>query len=164
MHSEASARRRVAVILRGKEAFMEYSRVLSSAAQKRETNTIQPKEKLMRDAKASITIKNYLGGYYFFTVDEIEKKGNQVYLIESKHSKNNLLPSLEDIKDGLLKMVVFTNLKDLRIGANYYLAKPVLRLTSAQRFSNKIYTKSQEQILSLLYNEARCNNFEIRLG
>jgi hypothetical protein len=85
--------------------FMEFSREKAKKAQSRELVTIQPKEHLSTLTKAKITITNYLGGQYFFTVDEI-KLEETLLLIEGKHSVNAKLPSKGDIKDGLLKMIL----------------------------------------------------------
>jgi hypothetical protein len=70
MHSSASALKRIELLSEGKEAFMNLSRDLAKKAQKSESVTIQPKEKL-EGAKAKLTIKNYLGGYYYLTCDEV---------------------------------------------------------------------------------------------
>lgn len=78
--------------------FMESSRTKSQSAQAREFLTVQPKEILTTQTKAKITITNYLGGKYFFTVDKILIKDENLFLIESKHSKSNKLPSVGDIK------------------------------------------------------------------
>jgi hypothetical protein len=48
--------------------FMESSRLKAQSAQAREFLTVQPKETLATQTKAKITITNYLGGKYFFTV------------------------------------------------------------------------------------------------
>ena len=65
-----------------------------------------------------ITITNYLGGHYFFTADEVEIHGKDIYLIDAKHTKTDKLPALEDIKDALLKMTLFTNLEDVKLKNN----------------------------------------------
>ena len=160
MHSIQSAEKRITRLLEGKDEFMKLSRMLAEKAQKRERLTIQPKERLI-GTKAVITIQNFLGGYYYFTSDEIEIRGNDVFLIEGKHSKNNFLPSLEDIKDGLIKMILFTNLEDVRIDDKNYSAKPVLKLTVENRFNEKNLSASQKKILFLLRKEAKLNNFRI---
>jgi hypothetical protein len=61
---------------------MQFSRGKAEKAQEREFVTQQPKESLTTLSKAKITISNYLGGLYLFTVDEIEISKNQVKLIE----------------------------------------------------------------------------------
>ena len=83
MHSMKTATTRINKLLEGKTTFMELSRQLAHEAQMRESLTIQPKEKLIGN-KATLTIKNYLGGYYFFTCDEANIKGNILYLVEGK--------------------------------------------------------------------------------
>jgi len=162
MHSRQSAEKRIAELLKGKNEFMKLSRMLAEKAQKRERLTIQPKEHLT-GSKAIITIQNYLGGYYYFTSDEAKIKGNNVFLVEGKHSKNNSLPSLEDIKDGLLKMILFTNLEDVKIGNKNYNSIAVLKLTVENHFLESNLSTSQKEVLSCLYREAKINGFEIKI-
>ncbi|MEM2949199.1 MAG: hypothetical protein QXT05_02270 [Candidatus Bilamarchaeaceae archaeon] len=95
MHSEQGIKKRINEILKGKESFMSYSRTLAMRAQHSESRTKHEKERLS-GTKGTITIKNYLGNYYF-TADEINFKGSRVYLVEGKNTKNDHLPSLEDI-------------------------------------------------------------------
>lgn len=159
MHSWKSAEKRTVELLKGKNEFMKLSRMLAEKAQKRERLTIQPKENLS-GTKAIITIQNYLGGYYYLTLDEVEIKKGKVFLIESKHSKNNSLPSLEDIKDGLLKMILFTNLENIKINDKNYNPVAVLKLT-AENYSPNNLSDAQKEILSRLRKEAEINRFEI---
>ena len=49
------------------------------------------------------------------TSDEVEIKDDNVFIIEGKHS-SVVFPSIADIKDGLIKMILFTNLEDVVIG------------------------------------------------
>lgn len=161
MHSRQTAEKRIFELLNGKDDFMKLSRMLAEKAQKRERLTVQPKENLS-GTKAIITIQNYLGGYYYFTSDEAEVEGNDVFLIEGKYSKNNSLPSLEDIKDGLLKMILFTNLEDVKIDGKNYSPKAVLKLT-AKEFNAQKLTPSQRKVIIRLQKEASTNNFELWL-
>lgn len=163
MHSKESAEKRIKALIKGKETFMQLSRELAKKAQNRESITIQPKEKLS-GFKATITIKNYLGGYYFFTCDEVEIKNNKIYLIEGKHSKQSLIPSLEDIKDGLLKMILFTNLKEVKKDGIEYQPVAVLKLTSDIRLTENRLKPSQIETLRLLKEEAKENNFSVILN
>lgn len=160
MHSRQGAEKRITELLKGKDEFMKLSRMLAEKAQKRERLTIQPKENLS-GTKAIITIQNYLGGYYYFTSDEAKIKGDNIFLIEGKHSKNNSLPSLEDIKDGLLKMILFTNLEDVKIDNKKYNPIAVLKLTTEGGFKSGKIKDSQENILKILSKEARINKFQI---
>jgi DNA-dependent RNA polymerase auxiliary subunit epsilon len=162
MHSRKSAEKRIAKLLESKEEFIRLSRALAKKAQEREKATVQPKENLS-GKKAIITIQNYLGGYYYFTVDEVEIKDNQIFLVEAKHSKTNALPSLEDIKDGLLKMILFTNLESVKFNDKEYVPVAVLKLTVEGGFNENRLSSSQKEILKLLYKEAEINNFQIIL-
>jgi hypothetical protein len=163
MHSRRSAERRIKQLLEGKETFMKLSRDLAKKAQKRESITIQPKEKLV-GTKSTITIKNYLGGYYYLTVDEAEINKENVSLIEGKHTKGANLPSLDDIKDGLLKMILFTNLKGVKIDNKNYNPVSILKLTSERKFNVELLSKSQKEILALLKEEAKTNGFRILIN
>lgn len=160
MHSTKTAQKRIDELLKGKDDFMKLSRMLAEKAQKRERLTIQPKENLS-GAKAIITIKNYLGGFYFFTSDEAEIKSNNIYIIEGKHSTTNSLPSLEDIKDGLLKMILFTNLENVRLEDKKYKSVSILKLTVKGGFNENNLTTSQKRVLEILKKEAATNNFRI---
>ncbi len=112
--------------------FMAFSRGKAEKAQAREFVTFQPKESLGTVSKAKITITNYLGGQYFLTVDEIVLTEEKVFLIEGKHSKNATLPSKGGIKDGLLKMILYSNLSDVTVDGKPLRSEAVLSLTSAK--------------------------------
>jgi len=160
--------------------FMESSRENAKKAQSREMLTIQPKESLSTNTKAKITITNYLGGQYFFTVDEVLVDKNRVYLIESKHSKQNILPCTGDIKDGLLKMFLYSNLTEVKVNGKKMKSQAELNLTSPKingEISSEISVSdregfllsnnfSQQQIRSnnTLFEEAVENNFIVKLG
>jgi len=158
MHSWKSAEKRIMQILKSKETFMNFSRQLAEKAQKRERVTTQPKEHLT-GVKATLTIKNYIGGFYYFTCDEVEIHGNDLYLIEGKHSKEKELPSLGDIKDGLLRMILFTNLENVQIEGKNYNPIPILKLTTAKDFDT--FHLENLEIIDLLKNEAQTNGFRL---
>ena len=61
---------------------------------------------------------------------------NYLYLIESKHSKDSILPSNDDIKDGLLKLMIYNNLCEIRDLKTKRDFKIVLRLTSNKLKNN----------------------------
>jgi len=162
---------------KGVTDFMETSRNKAKEAQNREKQTYQPKEFLSTSTKATITIENYLGGKYYFTTDEISIIDKNLYLIESKHSINSKLPSIGDIKDGLLKMVLYCNLTDVKVNDNRFTPKPVLKLTSTnilgkitskssareiKEFNSACdFSKSNLEIIEKLFQEAKANNFEV---
>ncbi|HOV84409.1 MAG TPA: hypothetical protein PLE52_06340, partial [Paludibacteraceae bacterium] len=153
------------------------SRNKAMEAQNREKQTLQPKEFLSTSTKATITIENYLGGKYYFTTDEIFISGESLFLIEGKHSSNSKLPSISDIKDGLLKMVLYCNLTDVQINNIIFTPKPILKLTSSH-IEGKIssnnsqkeidefkilanFKKNDAELIDRLFSEANINNFEV---
>ncbi len=158
-------------------AFMEFSRQKAKDAQTREILTNQPKESLETLTKTKITITNYLGGKYFLTVDEVDIHNDTISLIESKHSTSTLLPGISDIKDGLIKMILYSNLKDITVGNKNYTGNAILQLTSSKLKSsitsnsnkadiesfiekNKFKSKHQ-QLIDDLFSESRTNKFTI---
>ncbi len=163
MHSYDSALKRIKLLNEGKETFMNFSRGLAKKAQMRESVTIQPKEKL-KGTKARLTIKNYLGGQYYLTSDEVELHGKTVHLIEGKHTRTTKLPSLGDIKDGLLRMILFTNLKNITINRKKYSHVPILKLTTGKNSNTESVTKKQGELLKILMKEANVNGFRILIN
>lgn len=163
MHSLEKARERIKDLQKGKEYFMMLSRDLAKKAQNRESKTVQPKEKLS-GVKATLTIKNYLGGYYFFTCDEVYIEKNTIYLIEGKHSKQSVIPSLEDIKDGLVKMILYTNLEEVKVEDMKYRPVSMLKLTSNREFSKTLLSESQVCLLQDLKKESEMNNFVVTIN
>ena len=159
-------------ILMSKESFMQFSRQKAKQAQNRESLTLQPKEYIGIGQKSKIVIKNYLGGQYFFTIDDMIFENNTLYLCESKHSKNALLPSNDDIKDGLLKLMLYNNLSKIE---GYDSFKIILRLTSnilqnsiilpnenlESFIQNNTFKPSQIAVLKALNIESQQNNFEV---
>src|SRR3989338_5063504 len=163
MHSKKSAEKRIMELKKGKDAFMKLSRNLAEMAQKRESVTVQPKEHL-NGIKGTITITNYLGGNYYFTSDEVELHGKDIHLIDAKHTKEDKLPALGDIKDGLLKMILFTNLEEVKVDNQKFNPIPILKLTTIDNFKLKNINKSQKEMLEVLKKEAKTNNFRILLN
>lgn len=156
--------------INGVKNFMQTSRQKAQEAQNREMKTIQPKEVLSTLTKTTITIENYLGGKYYFTTDEIKINKKEVFLIEAKHSSKSKLPSIGDIKDGLLKMILYTNLEKVLINDKEYKVRPVLKLTSSKlsddiiqseiKTNNELNGKQKEMLTNLLV-EANENKFAI---
>ncbi|OEG69246.1 hypothetical protein ATZ36_10655 [Candidatus Endomicrobiellum trichonymphae] len=158
---------------------MEFSREKAKKAQVREYKTIQPKESLNTLSKAKITISNYLGGKYFSTVDEVVQNKNIVKLVESKHSRNSVLPGESDIKDGLVKMILYSNLCSVEINGASVKSKSVLRLTSkvflgavSSKFAQKdidncfkvnSLSEKQKEFIKRIFKEAEENNFIVQI-
>ena len=178
LHSDRGISERIDVIRESVAKFQSNSRELASSAQNREYQTTQPKESVIED-KATITIKNYLGGYYYFTVDEVLLSSNHIFLIEKKHSENSVVPSIADIKDGLVKMMLYTNFSQVLVSEKSFFHHPTLGLTSknirgychilntetelVSFFSTNGFTQKAIQGLQNLFNEGRKNNILIFL-
>ncbi len=161
------------------QKFLEFSRAKSQKAQAREFVTEQPKEALASDTKAKVTINNALFGKYFFTCDETKLESNTIYLIEAKHSQRSKFPSKNDIKDGLIKMMLYTNLTGVKVGAKPYNLKVQIRLTSNQLngstnsdakdeaiekfLTENTFAVSDKNFFKKLFGEARENKFTIIL-
>lgn len=161
------------------QKFIEFSRSKAEKAQDREFNTTQPKEALSTDTKGKVTITNALFGKYFFTVDETKIEPQTVYLIEAKHSQRAKFPSKNDIKDGLIKMMIYTNLQNVRVGAKKTNFKVQIRLTSNQLkgstnsdakteetdkfFTENSFNSTDKTFFQKLFTEARENKFTIIL-
>jgi hypothetical protein len=112
--------------------FIEFSRRKSQSAQSRQFVTELPKEALSTDTKAKVTINNALFGRYFFTCDETKIENKTVYLIEAKHSARTKMPSRNDIKDGFVKLMLYTNLQNVKVGSAPHRLKVQIRLTANQ--------------------------------
>ena len=180
MHGDRGLENFALEVEKGLSDFMASSRQKAVDAQRREFSTLQPKELLSTATKAKITITNFLGGMYFFTVDEIFLADGIVNLIESKHSVKSKLPSLSDIKDGLLKMMLYSNLENVAVAGANIKHKAVLQLTSNnltgaissnstkldRRSFYKLNKLAAKQILllRLLFIEAGKNRFVVRVG
>ena len=161
-HSRKSAERKINELMKDKDAFLASSRLLAKNAQMRESHYTHLAEKVLAGAKASLTISNYLGGYYYFTSDEARVNGNNVYLVEAKNtSDDKQLPSSGDIKDGLLKMILFTKLEEVMIGKKPYTSTPVLKLTG-----NSIAKADAgvQKLLGVLKKEATTNGFKVEVN
>lgn len=179
LHDEKGIDNFVARIGKSLEEFRNFSRQKSQQAQGREFVTTQPKEALSSDTKARVTITDKSGGKYFLTCDETKFDGKTLTLMEAKHSARAKMPSASDIKDGLLKMMLYTNLKNVKVGKESVTLKVAIRLTSdklqgsissnadsvkVDEFLQKnAFSKNQTGFVKKLFEEAQANNFEIIL-
>lgn len=68
------------------------------------------------------------------------------------------------VKDGLLKMILFTNLKEVKIEEKTYSPIAVLKLTSDIRYRKDKLNISQIETLKRLKAEAKENNFIVKLN
>ena len=96
-------------------SFKEASLPRSYEAAHRETLTTHVLESLEENTKGIFCISNYLGGQYYLTADEVYWERDQLVIQESKNSSRGKLPSEDDIKDGLFKLILFANMEEVAI-------------------------------------------------
>jgi hypothetical protein len=120
VHARNIQEQYLASIMRDFENFKNISLRGSRGASIRETQTSHGFEYLSDGMKATFQIENYLGGTYFLTADEVILDGDVYVIQESKNSTKGFLPGLSDIKDGLFKLILYSNLDSL-----YLDSKPV---------------------------------------
>lgn len=174
LHGENGIKRRIEIAEKDASRFRKLSRQLAREAQIRESLTDQPKEKTI-GKKSVITLKNLLGGIYYWTLDECFVLDECVFLVEKKHSGRKLIPSENDIKDAFVKLALFSNISGLKYNGRELPYYAVVGLTSETvrgllhskmsdielgRFfsANKFNANSKGFILSAI-SEATCNKF-----
>lgn len=153
----------------------------SLAAAKRELAVNHALEYLAENTnKGLFYIKNNLGGLYHLTADEVffEPATQQVVIQESKNTSKAQLPSLNDIKDGLFKCLLFTNIDALRLEQHPIAFRVQLVLTGSLQTSltlpcadtslnsfvraNNLHPRSSK-ILDYVNAEARANQLTIQV-
>lgn len=95
------------------ESFRNVSLARSKSAAQRETLVDHLKEFLADGDKAYFEVANFLGGEYHLTADEVYEDGSKLVVQESKNAPNSKLPTPNDIKDGLLKLILYSNMDEL---------------------------------------------------
>ena len=96
-------------------SFKEATLPRSYKAAHRESLTTHILESLEENAKGTFHISNYLGGQYYLTADEVYWNKDQLIIQESKNSSKGKLPSEDDIKDGLFKLILFANMEEVAV-------------------------------------------------
>ncbi len=152
MHSIKLSQHRINKLYKEKKIYEILKRGCIKGPKKGNSN--HSTKRVLTGTKAMITITNYLGENYYFSCDEVEVHGNEIYLIEGKHGTNGY-PSLADVKDGLLKMILYTNLKKVYLNNEEFTPVPTLKLTTKGNPSEFPY------YYDTLLIEAKANNFKI---
>ncbi len=160
------------------ETFKRESLSASQKAALREISTVHKLESLSEDLKGFSTISNYLGGKYYLTSDGILWENNQLVIEESKNTKSKL-PTNNNIKDGLFKLILYSNMEQvafddmkdvpfstrLRLTGNLTgtLSLPCApELVSTFCKDNKL-TSAKQKTITLLNQEADRNNLQIQI-
>lgn len=98
------------------EAFKAFTLPRSQAAAQREITTLHLRELLGEGEKKIFLIHNWLGGEYHLTADEIFLEDGTLIIQEAKNATRSRIPSENDIKDGLFKLILFANMDKLMLG------------------------------------------------
>jgi hypothetical protein len=131
VHNREIQEQYLAKIMLDFHRFKDISLRGSKGASIREMLTTHAFEYLFDGMKASFEIENYLGGIYYLTADEVirDEKENVYIIQESKNSTSGFLPGLSDIKDGLFKLIIYSNLDTLELDSVRVNFKARLKLT-----------------------------------
>ncbi|MBC8142113.1 MAG: hypothetical protein H7Y38_11810, partial [Armatimonadetes bacterium] len=113
VHDRNAQEKYVDSVVADYETFRDLSLRGSASAAIRESATVHRLEHLAGGEKAILAIENYLGGTYHLTADEAIVENGKMILQESKNATKGALPSLGDIKDGLFKLILYSNLDKL---------------------------------------------------
>lgn len=112
-------------------AFKNISLVGSESAARREILTTHIHEMLSEGSKAYFLLRNYVGGMYHLTADEVIVTDERVILQEAKNTSRHRMPSLNDMKDGLLKLILYSNIDELRLNGESKEFSVRLKLTGS---------------------------------
>lgn len=165
-------------IVRDFEEFRKLSLRGSQGASLREVSVIHKNEYLSDGSKVRFVIHNYLGGTYYLTADEVVKECDRYIIQEAKNATKGLLPSLDDIKDGLFKLALFSNIDTLSLedkpvefavrlkltgkGLHDMLTMPCSSCELEQFLSKNTFTRRQVEVIRRLQVEC-CHNPKIQV-
>jgi len=93
---------------------------------------------------------------YIFRVDSLE--------VEAWIEGDDLYLAVGDIKDGLLKMILFSNLEGVRLERHIYNPIAVLKLTTEPGFSKQELNSREMNLMEILKREAHTNQFKVLIN
>jgi hypothetical protein len=126
----------------------------SKKAATREVATTHQREYLQENSKKPVLfLKNNLGGVYYLTCDEFYFHQDIGIIQESKNTHSKL-PSIADIKDGLFKLILFSQIQELKYDNIKIKFEVRLRLTG--NFVDRITLPALESVLGKFIEQ---NNF-----
>lgn len=126
------------------ESFKNATLPASQAAALRESITVHELESLDENTKGVFSISNYLGGEYHLTADEVYWLSDHFVIQESKNSSKKKFPSENDIKDGLFKLILFSNLEQLEVG-NKTDVDFIVRLKLTGNFRSTLFLPNDQE-------------------
>lgn len=165
VHSQLGMDRFIAKIEKEYEEFKNLSLKSSERAVGRELQTQHRLEHLTSATKARLLVKNYLGGVYHLTADEIILENDNYVIQESKNTTSGMLPSISDIKDGLFKLILYANFDTLSVAYQNVQFKTRLKLTGVNiQGSLKFPQASETEMKQFIQaNEANLTSSAIEL-
>lgn len=156
MHNRNVQEQYLATIMMDFAKFKDISLRGSRGASVRETLTSHGFEFLSDGLKATFKIENYLGGTYYLTADEVIKYEDTYVIQESKNSTKGFLPGLSDIKDGLFKLILYSNLHSLQLDSNLVNFRSRLKLTG-KKVKGFLSMPASENQISVFLEENKGN-------
>jgi len=129
------------------DRFRQVTLPRSYRAAQREIVTDHSLEVLDDGYKGYFSIENRLGGEYHLTADEIHYQDQTIIIQESKNSSKDPLPKIADIKDGLFKLILFSNMNSLYLGDEPI--EFIVRLKLTGKLKSTISLPTDEQSLEL---------------
>lgn len=85
-------------------------------------------------------LRNNLGGNYTLTADEVFLTENGTLVIQESKNAGGTLPSEDDIKDGLFKLLLYSSIDTLYLSGEQVLFTTRLRLTGEFKGSLQLPT------------------------
>lgn len=114
VHSRTTQERYLDTVIASYDQFRDISLRGSAGAAMRESATLHEAEFVPDSGKPVFAIENYLGGVYHLTADGVVYEDGVYVIQESKNSKSKGIPKMPDIKDGLFKLILFSNIDQLK--------------------------------------------------
>lgn len=139
-------------LARVKGEYREFRRLslqASADAAQRELTTTHKLEVLGDGEKSALVIEDSLGGLYYWTADEVFYEGGRLVLQEAKNTIRHPFPATPDIKDALLKLILYSNFAELRAGGESVPFVARLKLTGRLTGSLRLPAR-REQIVAFL--------------
>ena len=164
------------------EKFANETLSKSKSAAIRETMVRHKHENVsLKLSKPVFEMRNCLGGKYYLTSDEVEidSKNRKIAILECKNATDSKLPKEADIKDGLFKILLFSQIEKLEIDGKGYDHDVSLKLTGRISsslilpakeddiryfISSENLTSSDSKLIFMLNEEAILNGYKIIIG
>ncbi len=160
IHSSQIARKTLKKIQEDFEEFKNISHKASQSASKREALVSHELEYLVDGKKSTFSITNYLGGVYYLTPDEVIDeidKNNRYIIQESKNTSESNFPKLPDIQDGLFKLILFSNIHELKLNDQIVNFVTKLKLTG-KNVNDSLVLPAATEVLEV-FLEKNTSNF-----